>query len=238
MGFRHTPLVGGEFYHIYNRGNGRQQIFFNEEDYSRFVKLLFICNSEKQVNFRDDIVEKKIDAWDFDRGETIVSIGAWVLMPNHFHIYITSPKDGLRGDSNITTFMRKLCTAYSKYINAKYGRSGSLFEGRFKSTHIITDTQAKYLFSYIHLNPVKLIERNWKENGIKNKASAILFLDSYKWSSYQDYLLKNRVENNLLNRKNFINYFSNKKDFQKEIFEWLQLSPKTVFGEPMKPKEK
>src|SRR6185369_6875081 len=87
MGLRKTPLVKGEFYHIYNRGNGRQQIFFDEDDYQRFVKLLFICNSTKQVNFRDDIIEKKIDAWEFDRGETIVSIGAWVLMPNHFHIY-------------------------------------------------------------------------------------------------------------------------------------------------------
>ncbi len=78
--------MNGEFYHIYNRGNGRQQIFFNDEDYHRFIKLLFICNSTKQVNFRDDIIEKKINAWDFDRGETIVSIGAWVLMPYRIHI--------------------------------------------------------------------------------------------------------------------------------------------------------
>ena len=89
--------MNGEFYHIYNRGNSCQQIFFEDEDYSRFIKLLYLCNSKKTLNFREDIVEKKIDAWDFDREETIVSIGAWVLMPNHFHIYITSPKDGLLG---------------------------------------------------------------------------------------------------------------------------------------------
>ena len=122
MGYRKIPLVNGEFYHIYNRGNSRQQIFFDDEDYCRFIKLLYICNSVNKLNFREDIVEKKIDAWDFDRKETIVSIGAWVLMPNHFHIYITSPKDRLLGDNNITIFMRKLCTAYSKYINTKYKR--------------------------------------------------------------------------------------------------------------------
>ncbi len=230
MGLRKTPLVKGEFYHIYNRGNGRQKIFFRDVDYQRFVKLLFICNSVKQLSFRDDILEKKIDAWDFNRGATLVSIGAWVLMPNHFHIYLTSPEDGLRGESNITVFMRKLCTAYSKYINTKYNRTGSLFEGRFKSVHITDDVQAKYLFSYIHLNPVKLLQKNWKEEGIHDKARAILFLDNYKWSSYQGYVSKNRPENLILDRKNFLEYFKDDKSFKKEIFEWFELSPKTVFG--------
>lgn len=236
MGLRKTPLVNGEFYHIYNRGNSRQQIFFDDDDYRRFIKLLYICNSVKQVNFREDIVEKKIDVWDVDREETIVSIGAWVLIPNHFHIYITSPspKDGLLGENNISIFMRKLCTAYSKYINIKYKRAGSLFEGRFKSIHIENDVQAKYLFSYIHLNPIKLFQKNWKEEGILNKNETLLFLDKYKWSSYLDYLSEDRVENKILDRENFLNYFSNKKDFQKEILEWFNLykdSQKTVFWE-------
>ncbi len=228
MGYRKTPLVNGEFYHLYNRGNSRQKIFFDDNDYRRFVKLLFICNSAKQVNFRDDIIEKKIDAWDFDRGETIVSIGAWVLMPNHFHIYLISPEspeDGLRGENNIVIFMRKLCTAYSKYINTKYKRTGSLFEGRFKSVHVSDDIQAKYLFSYIHLNPIKLFQKNWKEEGIQNKIEALAFLDKYKWSSYEDYLLKERIENRLLDRKSFPEYFSTKKNFQREIFEWFKLFP-------------
>jgi REP element-mobilizing transposase RayT len=234
MGLRKTSLVSGEFYHVYNRGNSRQQIFFNDEDYSRFVKLLYICNSVKKLNFREDIVEKKIDVWDVDREETIVSVGAWVLMPNHFHIYITSPKDGLLGENNISVFMRKLCTAYSKYINTKYHRTGSLFEGRFKSVHVSDETQAKYLFSYMHLNPIKLFQKNWKEERIQNKNQVILFLDKYSWSSYPDYLLGNRIENKILDRKNFLNYFSSKKDFQKEIFEWFDLhkdSQKTVFWE-------
>ena len=230
MGFRKVPLVGGEFYHIYNRGNSRQQIFFNDDDYHRFVKLLYICNSIKKLNFREDIVEKKIDVWDIDREETLVSIGAWVLMPNHFHIYITFPKDGLLGDSNITIFMRKLCTAYSKYINTKYNRTGSLFEGRFKSVHLATDVQAKYLFSYIHLNPIKLFQKSWQEEGIKDKIKTTLFLDNYKWSSYNDYLLKNRVENKLLDRNSFPNYFKNEKSFKKEIFEWLNFPKDGLLG--------
>ncbi len=228
MGLRKIPILNGEFYHIYNRGNSRQKIFFDEEDYQHFIKLLFICNSIKQVSFRDDIIEKKIDAWDFDRGETIVSIGAWVLMPNHFHIFMTSnksPEESLRGESNITIFMRKFCTAYSKYVNTKYKRTGSLFEGKFQAVHVVSDAQAKYLFAYVHLNPVKLLQKDWKENGISNKKRALLFLEKYKWSSYLDHLSLARLESRLLDRENFISCSTNEKDFKKEIFEWFELYP-------------
>ena len=122
MGIRNIPLVTGEFFHVYNRGNSKQKIFLDNEDYERFTKLLYLCNSEKRINFRDDIVDKHIEAYDFERGDLIVNIGAWVLMPNHFHIYITSPKNclGEGGLENISRFMLKLCTSYSKYFNKKY----------------------------------------------------------------------------------------------------------------------
>ena len=89
MTYRKEALVEGEYYHIYNRGNSKQNIFTDDLDRDRFTKLLYLCNSEKSINFRDDIVGKKIDAFDFNRGEELVSIGAWVLMPNHFHLYIS-----------------------------------------------------------------------------------------------------------------------------------------------------
>ena len=91
MAQRKIEFAEGGFFHLYNRGNSKQKIFIDDQDRDRFVKLLFLCNSRKSINFRDDIVERKIDAWDFDRGNSIVSIGAWVLMPNHFHILITIP---------------------------------------------------------------------------------------------------------------------------------------------------
>lgn len=228
MGYRKVPLVEEEFFHIYNRGNNKQKIFFDEEDYSRFVKLLYLCNSIRNFNFRDDIIEKGINAWDFDRIETIVHIGAWVLMPNHFHIYLTSSDstdDGHRGDkrNNITIFMGKLCTAYSKYLNKKYGRTGGLFEGIFKSSHVSDDTQAKYLFSYIHLNPVKLIDKDWKENGIKNKKATLEFLGDYKWSSYLDYKEADRSEFKILDIDKFPDYFPNEESFTREILDWITL---------------
>lgn len=231
MGIRKIQFVEGEYYHIYNRGNSKQKIFLSNEDYDRFIKLLYISNSIKRINFRDEIILKNIDPFDFERGEQIVSIGAWVLMPNHFHLYLTIPKVpkgpafGKDEKNNpISFFVKKLCTSYTMYFNKKYNRTGALFEGRFKSTYVNSDNQAKYLFSYIHLNPIKLIQKDWKEEGILNKQKALDFLQKYQYSSYLDFLEDDRIEKNILDKKFFSDYFLNKENFKKEIFEWLTFS--------------
>ncbi|MEK7539395.1 MAG: transposase [Patescibacteria group bacterium] len=224
---RKVPFVEGEFYHIYSRGNNKQKIFLNNYDYERFAKLLYLCNSRKSIDFREDIVRQGIDAWNFDRGQIIVNIGAWVLMPNHFHIYITLDENLRKSDfrkSEITEFMRKLLTSYSKYFNQKYKRTGGLFEGKFKSVHVKDNVQAKYLFSYIHLNPIKLINTNWKIEGIKNWKEAKKFLEKYRWSSYLDYKKIIRLENKILNTKIFPEYFQTMTDFDFEIKDWLTSS--------------
>ena len=238
MSYRKVPLVSGEYFHVYYRGNSKQEIFIDDQDKDRFVKLLYLSNSNKNINFRDDIADKKIDAWDFERGEPIVSIGAWVLMPNHFHIYITSPTPGVgeevknsENKANIALFMHKLCMSYAKYFNFKYKRTGCLYEGPFKSVHVADEIQAKYLFSYIHLNPIKLIDPKWKEEGIKDINQSLEFLKGYKWSSYHDHRGILRKENKILELNNFPKYFSNIKDFDKEIFSWLKFSPTPGVGE-------
>lgn len=233
MAIRKIPFVKGEYYHIYNRGNSKQRIFLDDSDYKHFQKLLYICNSKINFKFRDNIVSLKINAFDFERDERIVSIGAWVLMPNHFHLYIIiNPhmSDMWVGSNKyknaISEFIRKLLTAYVKYFNTKYNRTGSLFEGPFKSVHIEKDNQARYLFSYIHLNPIKLIQKNWKIEGIKDIQQSLVFLNKYKYSSYLDYKKFSRLENKILNLEDFPNYFSNTKNFDSEIIEWLKYQEK------------
>ena len=220
MANREEVLVEGEYYHIYNRGNTKQNIFIDDKDRDRFTKLLYLCNSLKNIKFKEYIVDRKIDAWDFERGDPIVSIGAWVLMPNHFHIYITSNKDSPI-ENPISFFIKKLCTAYSMYFNKKHKRIGKLFEGAFKSAHIDTDKYAKYVFSYIHLNPVKILDPLWKNRGLQNINDTTEFLDKYNWSSYHDYRNKKRSENKIISPENFPDYFNEKNVFDKEIFEWL-----------------
>lgn len=214
MSLRKVNLVSGEYYHLFNRGNSKQKIFHDNEDYFRFMSLLFACNSLN--NFRADAFSKKESPYDFERRKQIVSIGSYCLMPNHFHILITQAEEG-----GISKFMQKLTTAYVMYYNKKYKRTGGLFEGKFKSEHLHNDRYLKYIFSYIHLNPIKLIQKDWKEIGIKNKKDALEYLQNYKYSSYLDFLGIERIQNKIINIKSFPEYFPDKKSFKEEIFEWL-----------------
>jgi len=183
-------FVPGEFYHIYNRGTDKRVIFKNTKDYNRFVLLLYLCNSTKPVNIEAELQKGRtfLELMESNRGDELVDIGAYCLMPNHFHILIKE-----KNEKGISLFMKKLSTAYSMYFNKKYDRSGALFEGRFKAKHISDDAYLKYLFAYIHLNPIKIIDSEWKENGICNKSEAKIYLSKYEYSSYLDYLGKNRA---------------------------------------------
>lgn len=217
MSTRKIPLALGEFYHVYNRGNSKQLIYNNDSEYKRFQNLLYIANGTKHFEMRE---LKMPNVLDFKRGEPLVAIGLYCLMPNHFHILLTPVvEDGIQ------QFMKKLSTSYSMYFNKKNLRTGSLFEGKFKSRHIDSDEYLKYLFSYIHLNPVKLIDSKWREEGIKDAEIAFEYISKYKFSSLQDYLGVVRNENKILDKKKFPEYFNSNKDIKKELFQWLAFKP-------------
>lgn len=216
MSLRKVNFAKGEYYHIYNRGNSKQKIFRDKEDYLRFIALLYIANTSDKFNIYDLKKYANSDIYEKEKSDSLVGIGSYCLMPNHFHILITEKVEG-----GISNFMQKLSTAYAMYYNKKYERSGSLFEGKFKSKHIDKDNYFKYLFSYVHLNPIKLIQKDWKEKGIKNKTEAIKYLNKYEYSSYLDFVEEERFQNKILDLKEFPKYFSNKKSFIKDTFEWL-----------------
>lgn len=206
MGLRKQSFATSEFYHLYNRGTEKRIIFLDDQDYKHFLFLMYICNSEKSITLRN-IGEL------FDRGETIVEIGAFCLMPNHFHILVYE-----KMENGISTYMRKLLTGYSMYFNKKYKRTGKLYEGVFKSIHADSDNYLKYLYSYIHLNPAKLIDKNWKENNEKDIARLFEYVFSYSYSSLQEYK-ENKFK--IINTKPFPNYFINPNDHKEELLEWL-----------------
>lgn len=222
MSLRKTNLVQNEFYHVYNRGNGKNAIFLDDEDYNRFVKILYVCNTENKFVFRDQITDHKIDAFDFERGDTLVDILGWVLMPNHFHIILISHRYDLweNGYNPITEFMRKVSTSYAMYFNKKYTRTGSLFEGRFKSRHINEENYFNYIFAYVHLNPIKLFQSDWKINGIKDKIKATEYLKNYRYSSFPDYFMESRKEGRVINKEILPDFL--KTNHSKELFEWFE----------------
>ena len=224
--FRKEAFVPGEYYHIYNRGIDKRVIFKSIHDYRRFMMLLYAANSEEPIKLDNliNILHKNYEEiFTEPRGKQLVSIGAWCLMPNHFHILL---KEEI--ENGITRFMRKLGVGYSMYFNIKYQRTGSLFGGVFKSKNISDDRYLKHLFGYISLNPLDLQFSEW-ERLVDKQDSKIWrdFLKKYQFSSFFDYTGIERCENNILNKKVFPQYFSKQKAFEDFVESYLSFEPKT-----------
>jgi len=206
---RNISFSVDEFYHIYNRGVEKRTIFLDEQDYDRFIKLLYLCNSEKPVVFK---TIQGLALEDVDLGERIVDLGAYCLMPNHFHILAKERVDG-----GLSLFMGKVSTAFSMYFNKKYQRNGRLFQGSFKAKHVNSDEYLEHLYAYIHLNPLKLVFGEWdKYRPVDNfffEKRAMDYLKNYRHSSYPDYL---NPENKsvFLNKKAFPGYFNRSYTFK------------------------
>ncbi len=151
----------------------------------------------------------------------MVDIGAYCLMPNHFHLLVRA-----KDDNGVTIFMKKLLTGYSMYFNKKQNRSGSLFEGTFKASHIDNNEYLKYLFAYIHLNPVKTVDpHNWESKIIIDARFAQQFLDKYEYSSYAYYRDRPRPSDSILSgNKNFPDYFNQAHEFQEFVSDWIEYS--------------
>ncbi|MBI2086893.1 MAG: transposase [Candidatus Zambryskibacteria bacterium] len=208
---RKDPFITGEYYHLYNRGIDKRVIFKSNKDYERFILLMYLSNSNNSFRL-DDIKQQKTfgEILMLDRGKLIVSIGAWCLMTNHFHLLVRQEVDG-----GITKFMRKLGVGYSMYFNIRHERSGALFGGLFKSRLVGTDDNyMRHLFGYIHINPLEIKFPEWENQVTRSSIDMKKFLESYRYSSYLDYLDVNRVEKNILQIENFPSYFQNAQSFR------------------------
>ena len=116
----------GAWYHVMNRGSGRQKVFRSKQHYELFLQLLLEVNRRFQVE-----------------------IHAYCLMPNHYHLLIKTPLP------NLSSAMRHLNSLYTRRFNVSCQRDGPLFRGRFKSILVDSDNYLLRLSRYIHLNPVK-----------------------------------------------------------------------------------
>src|SRR3989344_1608755 len=120
------------YYHIYNRGAGKSEIFLEDQDY-RFFTHLF---------------EKYFDPKSKHSLASEIELLAYCLMSNHFHLFVHQiSKDG------IVKLMRSLGTSYSMYFNKRYERSATLFQGVYKAAIVETEPYFLHLSRYIHLNP-------------------------------------------------------------------------------------
>jgi putative transposase len=230
---RKIKLEIEEFYHVYNRGVEKRLIFKHPSDYKRFLVLLYITNGTKSLhmnNFRS--LPSIEDLFQKDHGKPLVAIGAYCLMPNHFHLLLTPLVEG-----GVSKFMLKLQTGYSMYFNKKNDRVGSLFQGVFKSQHINKNRYLMHIYSYIHLNPAKLQNIEWKTQKKSFLKTLRKFIISYPYSSLQEYLSENYKiidpKPFPVNKKDICNYNSIVNDYSKE-FSFVEAPPKTP-EEPMEP---
>lgn len=180
---RRTPLVNGEFYHIFNRGNDKRDIFLQQRDYARFLKTFyyyqFLGPKPKFSNF----AKSKLKTFNPLKDKRFVEIICYSLMPNHFHFLIKQLEDG-----GVSKFISQLSNSYTKYFNLKHNHTGALLQGSFKSVRMESEEQLIHLSRYIHLNPIV--------SGI------VKHLEAYQWSSYPEYISGNyfySVPNEILN---------------------------------------
>lgn len=126
--------------HVIQRGNNRQPIFFDDSDYRKYLRCL------------GEGVER------FD-----CKVHTYVLMTNHVHLLLTP-----HSNQAVSHLMQYVGRHYVPYINAKYGRTGTLWEGRFKASSIDTRNYLLACYRYIELNPVR--------------ARIVQLPEEYRWS--------------------------------------------------------
>jgi putative transposase len=210
------------FYHCYNRGVDKREIFLDNSDFARFVHYLYALNDITEYENLSRTILKSNEGGrtslilNADRGEKIVDVVCFCLMPNHYHLLLSQRIDG-----GITKFMRKLGTAYAMYFNGKYERSGTLFQGRFKAINVSDDEYLRHLTRYIHLNPLDMVDKKWREGMLSNSQKSLDYLEKYKWSSYRDYIGQNNFPS-VIDPSNVKNFFESGKDYKLFVESWAE----------------
>ncbi len=210
---RLMPFRGGFInalaYHVLNRGVEKREIFVDVYDYKRFVEILGEFNSDKPTHFHVIRRERRYrnlpKSIKRDKGNELVDIICFCLMPNHFHLLLRQ-----KVNNGIATFMMKVCTGYASYFNKRYGRSGTLFQGRYKALLVKDDVHFSHLTCYIHSNPLKILP---------GKKPASELLKRYRWSSYGDFIGEPKYEK-LASPKNTLDYIGGIENYKKMIDEY------------------
>lgn len=167
--------------------------------------MVFSDVAEAVKNFRGSLRQHSVLTWDNDKEniaeQKTVTLVAFALMPNHFHLILREDKE-----NGVATYMQRVQNSYTKYFNIKNETSGHLFQGPYRLTHIKDNEQLLYTSAYIHRNCREL--KAWEDQELK-----------YPWSSYTDYFQRNRWHN-LLDRKIILDQFASGTDYH----QWVKTS--------------
>jgi len=176
-------IAPGEYYHVFNRGAHKTNLFRDEKDWLRFLFLALYCQSSVPIqNIARYISPDALTAGfaipkalqdEILRNRT-VELVSFCIMPNHFHLLVRELEEG-----GIAQYLQRIAAGYTLYFNQKYKMSGHVFQGRYKSVHVRDNEQLLYLSAYIHRNPHEIVKWKYSEH-------------KYPYSSFQDLIGKNR----------------------------------------------
>lgn len=208
--------------HIINRGNKKMPIYRQKSDLWRMLFGLFYTNTnQSSQNWMKKLEIEKIDPqsfiWPDKFGEKnpIVSVLGFVIMQNHFHLILKEIIEG-----GISGFMHKFSMGYSKFINAKYKESGSLFQSRFQSRTIETDGYLQRVAVYVMVkNTFELYPKGGLAGATKNFESAWQWAIEYPFSSLADYCGKRNSP--ILNKDLLGEIFDSPKEFKEFSEEYI-----------------
>lgn len=190
---RTAPFLPDQYYHLYNRGNNRQKIFFERDNY-----LYFLQGIKKYIVPHAEIL-------------------AYCLMPTHYHILIrikTAPLTSTSTTSHqhipeSTAFshaMQNFTISYTKAINKRFERVGALFQGQFHGKPVTAENHLLQLCIYIHANPVK-------DNLVTSPTD-------WEYSNYLDYM--NQRQGTLVCKEFITENFGTTKQYKQLVLDYIK----------------
>lgn len=206
------------YYHIYNCGVEKRDIFTTEKDYQRFLKTIdfYLYNHHISYAQFQDLNEKAKQTYTKLNPKGLeslrVKLVSYCLMPNHFHFLIKPAQE-----DGVTQFLSDISNSYTRYFNIKNKRIGSLFQGTFKSKEILTEESLLQITRYIHLNPV---------NSSKTNPSSSLKPEDYPFSNYQLFLNPKGLEIDQEEVLNCVNLAGGSKNYKEFVESKMGKDPK------------
>ena len=180
------------YYHVYNRGVDKRDLFIDDQDYAVFLEL-----------FKRYLGKKPgVDS----RGREVVSLAsgvevvAFCLMPNHFHLLLFQIETDI-----VTKLLRAVCSSYVPYFNKKYKRTGALFQNCFKAIKVDNHDYLQYLTRYIHRNPHNYRDWEWSS------------LDYWIGNRSTDWVHPQRL--NDMSADNYLSYLQDDVDYDNSLDE-------------------
>ena len=218
MCVRKEKYTKGSIVHVLNRGAKKMPIYRKDGDFWRLLSNFFYMNCKNTPRNLFRTLEeggkssKLIWLNEWGEKDPLVNIMAFTIMPNHFHLVLEELDEDGRG---IPKFMLKISSGYSKYINAKYDESGSLFEGTYKAVVVEKDSHFNQLAYYVMVKNTFEVYPGGFKKACKD------FDKAYKWASTEypftslgDYA--GERESPIITKSIFGRDFGDPKKFKKE----------------------